>query len=325
MNYCLHRESWSTRSPFRITGVEFNEFCNVVVELVEDDSLGRGEALGIFYLDDTPSSIVETLEHLRPRVEAGIDRVALQTLLPPGGARNALDCALWDLEAKKTGKSIWQLTGVEPKTLQTAYTIGIESTPDAMASRASNAADYELLKVKLDGHQPIERMEAIRSARPSARIVVDANQGWSLQQLKEIAPNFAKLDVEMIEQPLARGQDEGLENYRSPIPLCADESCLHLGELEQARRRYQMINIKLDKTGGLTEALALAERAREFDLGLMVGCMGGTSLAMAPAFVMGCLCDLVDIDGPLLLRNDRPTGLDYDEGMVKPFAADIWG
>jgi len=321
----IHTESWPAARPFRITGREWLSFESVVVELAEGGAIGRGEALGVFYSDETAASLAAQIEQVAERVEAGIDRAALAAVLPPGGARNAIDCALWDLESKASGKRIFELAGVEPRTLTSVYTISIEATPERMAAHAASAASCPLLKVKLDGHQPLERMRAIREARPDARIVVDANQGWTLAQLKSLAPAFANLGVEMIEQPLPRGADAELEDYRSPVPLGADESCLHLGELEAAARRYQVINIKLDKTGGLTHALELARAARSRGLGLMVGCMGGSSLSIAPAFVVGCLVDLVDIDGPLLLKRDRMPGLTFDRGQVHPPDASVWG
>ncbi len=325
MNFSIHTETWPVSRPFRITGREWTAFDSVVVELSRDGIVGRGEALGVFYANETAVSMTAEIEAVSKRISAGIDRVALDKLLPPGGARNAIDCALWDLEAKSSGRSIWALTGVTPKPLTTVFTIGIEATPEIMASHAAAAGEYPLLKVKLDGHQPLERIRAIRGARPDARLVVDANQGWDLATLKKLAPAFADLGVEMIEQPLPRGADEGLEGYRSPVPLGADESCLHLGEFEAAARRYQVINIKLDKTGGLSHALELARAARERGLGLMVGCMAGSSLAIAPAFVVGCLVDLVDIDGPLLLKRDRIPGLAYSRGRVEPPPAAVWG
>jgi L-alanine-DL-glutamate epimerase-like enolase superfamily enzyme len=325
VKFSVHTEIWPVSRPFRITGREWTAFDSVVVELSRDGVIGRGEALGVFYANETAMSMTAEIEAVAKTIEAGVDRAALDTLLRPGGARNAIDCALWDLEAKSSGRSIWELTGVTPKTLTTVFTIGIEATPEIMASHAAAAAEYPLLKVKLDANQPLERVQAIRSARPDARIVVDANQGWDLATLKRLAPAFADLGIEMIEQPLPRGADEGLEGYRSPVPLGADESCLHLGELAAAARRYQVINIKLDKTGGLTHALELARTARERGLGLMVGCMAGSSLAIAPAFVVGCLVDLVDIDGPLLLKRDRIPGLAYSRGRVEPPPAAVWG
>ena len=297
----------------------------MLVELSDDGVVGRGEALGVFYQNETAASLAAQIEAIADKIVTRADRSSLATALPPGGARNAVDCALWDLEAKRSGRRIWELTNIVPRALTTVYTIGIEQTPDLMAEHAASAAAHPLLKVKLDGHQPHERIRAIRRARPDARIVVDANQGWNLAQLEALAPAFAELGVELIEQPLPRGEDGVLEGYRSPVALGADESCLHLGELDTAARRYQVINIKLDKTGGLTHALELARAARARGLGLMVGCMGGSSLAMAPAFVVGCLVDLVDIDGPLLLKHDRLPGLEYTRGFVEPPGPEVWG
>ena len=311
--------------PFRITGREWTSFESVVVEVAIDGVVGRGEALGIFYLDETSHTLAAQIELVSEHVVAGIDRASLQRLLPPGGARNALDCALWDLEAKTSGRSVWELSGVAPKTLETVYTIGIETDPEQMAEHAAAASAHTLLKVKLDANQPLERIRAIRRTRQDARIVVDANQAWNFEQLERLAPAFADLGVQMIEQPLPRGADAVLEGYHSPVPLGADESCLHLGELAAAGRRYQIINIKLDKTGGLTHALELARAAQRLGLGLMVGSMGGSSLAMAPTFVIGCLSDLVDIDGPLLLKRDRLPGLRYSGGRVDPPQRELWG
>ena len=325
MKLSVHTESWSAARAFRITGRVWTSFDSVVVEIERDGKVGRGEALGVFYADETSASLMAQIEAILPTLPASLDRQRLLSLLPPGGARNAIDCALWDLEAKSTGKRIWELTGITPRPLTTVYTISIEATPELMAEHAASVPGHPQLKVKLDGHQPFERISAIRRARPDARIVVDANQGWNFAQLTALAPRFADLGIEMIEQPLPRGADAELEGYRSPIPLGADESCLHLGELELAAKRYQMINIKLDKTGGLTHALELARGARAKGLGLMVGSMGGSSLSIAPAFVLGCLVDLVDIDGPLLLKRDRLPGLHFDGGTVQPPEAQVWG
>jgi len=286
--------------------------------------VGRGEAHGVYFLRETMASLLEQAEAIRPRIERGIDRAELQAVLPAGGVRNAIDCALWDLAAKSTGRTIWSLTGVTPKPLRTAFTIGIEDTPEQMAAKAL-AAKTDLLKIKLASDRPVERLRAIRAARPDARLVVDANQAWDIAQLREVMPVAAELGVEMIEQPLPRNGDAALEGLQSPIPLCADESCLNLDELDAAARRYQMINIKLDKTGGLTHALELARSARARGLGLMVGSMCGSSLAMAPTFVTGCLCDLADIDGPLLMKRDRIPGLQFSNGKVQPPTRDIWG
>jgi L-alanine-DL-glutamate epimerase-like enolase superfamily enzyme len=258
-------------------------------------------------------------------IRRGISRRELQDYLPPGGARNAIDCAMWDLECKKAGKTIWQLTGIDPKPVTTVFTIGLESTPEAMAAKAAAAIGAPILKIKLDGHMPYEKLAAIRAARPDAELVVDANQGWSFELMKEVLPKCVDLNLAMLEQPLARGGDEMLEGFKSPITLAADESCLHSGELEENVGRYGMINIKLDKTGGLTEALRLAKAAREKGLKLMVGNMVGTSLSMAPSFVVAQLCDFVDIDGPLLLKYDQPRGLIYQNGVVRGFDSRLWG
>lgn len=324
MKLSLHIESWAMRTPFRVTGKVFDAFDMLVVELQDGDALGRGEGLPIHYLGETTATMLAQIESIAADTEAGLSREQVQTLLPPGGARNALDAALWDLQAKQSGQSIWSLTGIAPRPLQTVFTIGLEATPEQMAAKAA-AASHPLLKIKLDGDRPLERVQAIRAVRPDAQLVVDANQGWSFEQLCAIAPAMAALKVEMIEQPLPRGADAALEGYVSPVPLCADESCQHLGELAQAAARYQMVNIKLDKAGGLTHGLALAAAARARGLGVMVGCMGGTSLSMAPAYVLGCIADFVDIDGPLLQRRDRLHGLVFNQGSVTSPTAALWG
>jgi L-Ala-D/L-Glu epimerase len=325
MQLSLHLEHWPTNTPFRITGKTWHAFDSVVVELAADGHIGRGEALGVYYCDETAATLLAQIEAVAADIRRGIDRAALQGLLPPGGARNAVDAALWDWECKCTRRSIWELASVRPRPLETVFTVGLESTPEAMAAKAAAAAGYELLKIKLDADRPLERLRAIRAARPDARLVVDANQAWTFDTLASLAPAFADLRVQMIEQPLPRGADSELNGYRSPVPLCADESCLHLGELDGLADGYQMINIKLDKTGGLTHALELARVATARGLALMTGSMGGSSLAMAPSFVVGCLSALVDIDGPLLQRSDRLPGLSYQGGRVEIFGPDVWG
>jgi L-alanine-DL-glutamate epimerase-like enolase superfamily enzyme len=321
----VHIEEWPLTTPFRITGFEWIHTRSIVVQLCLDGFLGRGEAQGVFYLDETADRIFEQAESVIGAIESGISRDELQNLLPPGGARNAIDCALWDLECKKAGKTIWELTGINPKPVTTVFTIGLEPEPEQMAAKAAAARNSPVLKIKLSDDRPYERLAAIRAARPDATLVVDANQGWDFEQLKEVLPKCVGLDLAMIEQPLPRGADEALEGFDSPITLAADESCLHSGELEQALRRYDMVNIKLDKTGGLTEALKVARLARKQGCQLMVGNMVGTSLSMAPSFVVAQLCDFVDIDGPLLLKHDYPNGLRYNDGVVDVFDASLWG
>ena len=325
MEFSAHLEDWELAQPFRIAGKEWLTSPGLVVQLAEDGHVGRGEAQGVFYLEETAQSIFEQVHAVADEIRKGITRTELQQLLPAGGARNAIDCALWDLECKKTGKTIWELTGIDPKPVTTVFTIGLESTPGAMAAKAAAAADAPILKIKLDGHQPYEKLSAIRAARPDAALVVDANQGWDFGLLQEVIPMCAGLDLGMIEQPLPRGGDAMLEGFGSPVTLAADESCLDSSELDTAARRYGMINIKLDKTGGLTEALKLARAAKARGCKLMVGNMVGTSLGMAPAFVVAQLCDFVDIDGPLLLRYDHPMGLAYNKGVVDVFSPRFWG
>ncbi len=325
MKFSAHIEEWELKQPFRIAGKEWRTTRSVVVQLDDGEFSGRGEGQGVFYLDETAESILAQANSIADKISRGLTREELLTLLPAGGARNAIDCMLWDWEAKKSGRSIWQLTGIDPGPVTTVFTIGIETTPEAMAANAAAAASNPVLKIKLDEHMPYEKLAAIRAARPDAKLVVDANQGWSFELLLEILPKCAELEISMIEQPLKRGGDEALEGFQSPIALAADESCLHTEDLDTAARRYDMINIKLDKTGGLTEALHLARAAREKGCKLMVGNMMGTSISMAPAFVIAQLCDLVDIDGPLLLRYDHPRGLSYESGVVEVFNSQFWG
>ena len=269
--------------------------------------------------------MLEQLASIEDDLANGANRQELLDLLPPGGPRFAADSALWDLEAQLSGRSAWETAGVSDKPIESTFTIGLEAEPEEMAERAIAVSEHKLLKIKLNHDRPVERVAAIRDARPDARMFVDVNEAWKPDQLREVAPRLAELGVDFIEQPLRRGHDEVLEDYDCPLPLCADESVQHIGEIDQAARRYQMINIKLDKAGGLTHGLAMATAIRDQGLGLLVGCMGGTSLCMAPHHVIGHLADYVDIDGPLLLKNDRPDGFVYEGGMVCLPATRLWG
>jgi L-alanine-DL-glutamate epimerase-like enolase superfamily enzyme len=320
-----HLESWQSLIPFRISRHTWYDFPCVVCEIEQDGLIGRGEALGVYYLGETDKTLLKQLDAIAGQLADGADRKELLDLLPPGGARAAADAALWDLEAQLSGISAWETAGVAANPVETVFTIGLEDEPEQMGARAAAATTLKLFKVKLNDDRPVERIAAIRTARPDARLVVDVNEGWEFAQLEAVAPALAALDVSMIEQPLKRGHDEALEDYESPLPLCADESCQHLGELGQVASRYQMINIKLDKCGGLTHGLELAAAAREQGLGLMVGCMGGTSLCMAPIHVLAQKADFVDIDGPLLLKNDRLGGFVYDRGFVSLPKRRFWG
>jgi len=318
-------ESWPLKRTFRITGHALDTVDVLVASIGLDGHVGRGEAAGVYYFGESAPSMLRAIEDVRHKIEAGIGREALQSLLPAGGARNALDCALWDLEARRSGKSVWELTNIVPRVVTTFFTLGIESTPQLMAARAEEAFAYPILKIKVDGDQPVERVAAIRAARPDARLVVDANQGWSFSQLAEFAPKLAELGVSLIEQPLPRGADAPLEKYKSPVPLTADESCQHRGELDAAARRYQVINIKLDKAGGLTEALQLAKAIQDRGLQSQIGCRCGTSLAIAPAVVVAQLCSYAELDGHLLLERDRSPGLGCREGKIGIPDPLLWG
>lgn len=322
----FHIEVWAAKAPFRTTGYEWTSFDAVVCQIRDKQHLGRGQGVSVYYMDEDCESMLEQLESVRSELERGASRDDLLGLLPPGGARNAADSALWDLEANQSARSAWTIAGVNPDPVETLYTIGLESEPGLMAEKAARLRDFSLLKIKLDEDRPLEKLEAVRQTRPDARLIVDANQGWSFELLREVLPGMQSMGVLLIEQPLARGADEALESFESPITLCADESCLHRGEIDLASRRYQMINIKLDKSGGLTHALEIAAEARHKGLRLMVGCRGHNSLSMAPAHILAQQCDYVDLDGPLLLRNDLPNGFAYENGvMYLPRGSRLWG
>lgn len=316
-------ETWELRNPFTITGHTFTKTDLLYVSIAENGSVGRGEAAGVYYLNENGASMLADVAAVKDAIEAGIDRRQLGELLAPGGARNALDCALWDLEVKQKNTTIWELTGIEPRPTRSSLTIGI-GTPEEMARKAKSL-DTSLIKVKLDAEKPMERLSAVRAARADAEIIVDVNEGWTFEQLVDLAPKCAQLGISMVEQPLPRGADEALEGFSSSVLLCADESCLGPAEFEQAARRYRMINIKLDKAGGLTEALALARLARERGIELMVGNMMGTSLSMAPGFVVAQLCRFVDLDGALFMKKDREHPMSYENGVVSVPSSELWG
>lgn len=325
MDIKLETVSFPYVAPFAITGHVFEVSETVRVTISDGQVSGVGESMGAYYFEESGSSMKAQLEALLSSLPKELSIEAIQELMPPCGARNALDCAFWDYRAKKAGVRIWELLDMQPKTLTTVYTLGVAS-PEEMGERAARAARFPDLKIKLDAETPIERLEAIRAARPDANLIVDVNQGWSFAELKEYLPHTERLGIAMIEQPLPRDGDEELEGFKSSVPLGADESCCHMGEFEQAKRRYDVINIKLDKSGGLTEGLALVKAAQESDMGLMVGNMCGSSLSMAPSYVIGQSCRFVDIDGPLLLKYDVEHGLQYGEGgIVELPSRALWG
>ncbi|MEL6808081.1 MAG: N-acetyl-D-Glu racemase DgcA [Pseudomonadota bacterium] len=270
----------------------------------------------------------ETLETVTSEIEAlpdAFSRQSLYDLLPAGAARNAVDCALWDLEAKRAGQRVWELAGLAaPGPEMTAYTLSLD-TPEAMQAQAAQNAHRPLLKIKLGTPDDMPRLEAVRSGAPEARIIVDANEGWSAQVYADLAPHLVRLGVELVEQPLPAGEDDALIGMERPVPVCADESCHDRASLPGLKGKYDVVNIKLDKTGGLTEALALRDAAVAEGYGVMVGCMVGSSLAMAPATLVAQGAAVVDLDGPLLLAEDRKTPLIFDDAGVHPPRAELWG
>lgn len=321
----VRSEQWKLRRPFRFSGFTVETLDTLHVQVSDDQHCGQGEGVVPVVFDVRLADCLADLEAARSAITQGEDAMEVCAGMGPGPARNALDCALWDLRAKASGQTIWELAGLSqaPASLQVDQSIGLAS-PEEMASSAAASA-HSVLKVKLDATLVVERLSALRAARPDATIIVDANQGWTMEDLARFTPMLAKLGVSMIEQPLRVGQDEALRQLDSPVPLYADESCHTRADLPRIALLYEGINIKLDKTGGLTEALALARAASAMGLGLMVGCMAGTSLSMAPAYVIGSLCNWADLDGPLLLESDRPSPMIYRNGNLACFSPALWG
>jgi L-Ala-D/L-Glu epimerase len=319
-------EVYPLKEPFRITGrTEFNAEM-VTVTLRQGDLCGRGEAAGVYYRDgEDVSGLIAQIKAVRREIEGGISRQSLQELMPAGGARNALDCALWDLEAKQRQAPAWELAGIdEPHPLLTTFTCSANA-PDKMAATARSYLGAKAIKLKLTG-QPIDadRVHSVRASLPDVWLGVDANQGFTPESLARLMPVLVDARVDLIEQPFPIGQEEWLDDLECPIPLASDESVQGLSDLPRQVGRVQVINIKLDKCGGLTEGLAMAHEARRLGLRVMVGNMIGTSLAMAPAFLLGQLCQVVDLDGPVFLRSDREPSVRYEEGMIHCSNA-IWG
>lgn len=319
-------KAWAIEAPFHITGYTFTGFDALIVELVDEQGRrGCGEAQGVYYHHDTSASMLAQVEAVRARIEAGITREALQQLLPAGGARNALDCALWDLEAKRSGKPVWELAGLSaPRSLLTTYTVGADE-PALMAQRAGSYPMARAIKLKLtDDERNAERVLAVRQARPDVWLMVDANQGFTRESLAQLLPTLIEARVDVVEQPFPVGNEVWLDGLSRPIRLAADESVQDRSDLARLLGRVDVINIKLDKCGGLTEALAIADEARRLGFELMVGNMGGSSLAMAPAFVVGQLCDVVDLDGPIGLIADYSPAVVYEGGTIW-CPENLWG
>ena len=293
----------------------------LTVHATENGVTGRGECVPYARYGETRESVADQIAAL----PTALDRAALQGLLPAGAARNAVDCALWDLEGKRAGRRVWELAGLPaPGPEITAFTLSLE-VPEKMRAAAAKNAHRPLLKIKLGTPDDMPRLEAVRAGAPAARIIVDANEGWSAEVYADLAPHLLRLGVEMVEQPLPAGEDAMLSEIDRPLPVCADESCHDRASLPDLAGKYDMVNIKLDKTGGLTEALALRDAARAQGYAVMVGCMVGSSLAMAPAVLVAQGVQVTDLDGPLLLAEDRTPALRYDEAGVHPPAVELWG
>jgi L-alanine-DL-glutamate epimerase-like enolase superfamily enzyme len=318
-------ERWPIAGAFTISRGAKTEAVTVVAELSHGGLTGRGECVPYPRYGETPEATLNALQAMQEPVSRGLDRTALQAAMPPGAARNALDCAFLDLEAKTGDMRAWNLLGrPAPVACVTAYTISL-GAPEAMAAAAGKVARRRLLKVKLGGDGDGARIAAVRKAAPDCELIVDANEAWSAQNLEQNLNACAAEGVTLVEQPLPAGQDEALKRIKRPLKVCADESVHDRRSLEGLRDRYDAVNIKLDKTGGLTEALAMADAARALGFDIMVGCMVGTSLSMAPAMLLTAHARFVDLDGPLLLARDRDGGLRYEESLVYPPDATLWG
>ncbi|HBS50789.1 MAG TPA: dipeptide epimerase [Rhodobacteraceae bacterium] len=321
MQIDVTRDVFKLAQVFTISRGSRSEAQVLTVHLRDGDHVGRGECVPYARYDETLDSVEAQIRGL----PGDVTRDSLAEMLPAGAARNAVDCALWDLEAKRAGKRAWELAGLAaPGPEITAYTLSLDA-PEAMRAQAAANAHRPLLKIKLGTPDDMPRLEAVRAGAPDARIIIDANEGWSAEVYADLAPHLLRLGVELVEQPLPAGEDEALLGIDRPVPLCADESCHDRASLPALKGKYDVVNIKLDKTGGLTEALALRDAARPQGFGVMVGCMVGSSLAMAPATLVAQGAQVVDLDGPLLLAEDRETPLRFDAAGVHPPEPALWG
>ncbi len=318
-------EAWPIDGQFNISRGAKTQADVVIARVSEGDLVGRGECVPYGRYGESLDGVRAFLEDMAQAVADGLTRTELQDAMPPGAARNALDCALWDLESQKADQPVWSLAGLpSPGPVETAFTISLDA-PDAMAQKAKAAAGRRLLKLKLGGAGDDDRVAAVREASPQATLIVDANEAWTLQMLKDFGPIMAQHGVKLIEQPLPAGHDAGLAQIDCPVPICADESFHDRESLSSLKNCYQAVNLKLDKTGGLTEAILAMEEIRRSGMGLFIGCMVGTSLAMAPAYLLAGAADYVDLDGPLLLAKDRSPGLSYEGSTLRPGPAGLWG
>ena len=321
----IARESWPIAGSFTISRGSKTAAEVVVVTLEEEGRRGRGECVPYPRYNETVEGVVASLEAARAGIEAGFSHADVRGLVNPRAAQNALDCALWELEAKRAGKPVWQLALLQqPRPMVTAYTLSLD-VPEAMAKAAAEASHRPLLKLKLGRDGDVERLRLIREAAPTSRLIIDANEGWTPAELPLLLKTCAAVGVELVEQPLPVTDDETLLRITHDVPICADESTHDRQNLHKLVGKYDAINIKLDKTGGLTEALALAQAAKELDFKIMVGCMLATSLAMAPAMLVAQLAHVIDLDGPLLLARDRNPGITFDGSLMYPPEPELWG
>jgi len=318
-------ENWPLAKPFVIARGSKTQAGVVTVILSEADKVGRGECVPYARYGENARSVIAQIEAIRPAIEGGMDRAALQQAMPAGAARNALDCALWDLEAKRAGKSVYEMLDLDmPASVPSVQTVSI-GAPEEMRAEAASLQSFPVIKIKLDAEEIIERTKAVHMGAPNAKLIIDANESWSLELLQQVAPGLAELNVSMIEQPLKAGDDALLATYSGPVPLGADESCHTSGDLKQLKDFYSYVNIKLDKTGGLTEALAIQAKARDMGFGVMIGSMVATSLALAPAVILALDADFVDLDSPSLLAEDREHAMTLKDGILSGVDSRLWG
>lgn len=321
----LSIETWPVRGVFRISRGSQTEIVVVTAEIREGSFIGRGECRPYARYGETPESVIAAIETILQELQEGLERDELRNYLVPGAARNAIDCALWDLAAKRAGQPVWKLAGLPPpQSLITAYTLSVDS-PENLAATAASEKWRPLLKLKLAGQNDLRCIAAVRANAPFSRLIIDANEAWSQRDYEDLTPELVRLGVEMLEQPFPAGSDACLASLPKRLPVCADESCHDSKSLDGLIGLYDVVNIKLDKTGGLTEALRMKALAMQCGFEVMVGCMVGTSLAMAPAFLLAQGARYVDLDGPLLLAKDRQPGLYFEGSQIFPPDEALWG
>ncbi len=325
----LFTDGWELKEPFSTAQATVSQIETITACLSQGGQCGKGEALGVDYFGETAATMAEQIEAVRHQIEpepggTDITRDELADLMPPGGARNAIDCALWDLYCKQSGERIWDLVNAPAQPVHTVFTLSMDSV-EAMAREAAKKLDFPILKLKLGPDDTAAKLEAIHAANPAATLVIDANETWSLALMDDIADKLGACNVAMLEQPLPAGKDQGLEGISYTVPLCADESCQSSLDLETVSQRYQMANIKLDKCGGLTEGMQMVKWCQKHGLELMVGNMLGSSLAMAPAWVIAQYCRFVDLDGPLWQKTDRTHPMTYNASEMSAPDSRLWG